>query len=250
MADDDTTNTVDMTQDDATQKARSTPTESSSEVDVDLVDDETKEKREKFETDEERTRDDIEHPELKKAVQDAEEAAAEQDEKDEQRVKVDEGESPIEAIENEGRDSETTTETADADDGGVMDGVADDDIEEAMDMELNVRDDVDPEHFNYEDQDFSVFGGYGQQVTVEYNDTLFLLEQPDDRKQEELINNMGGGIDDGGMQLTEMMESMITASVARPHDIDEITSDWTPFERMGLGLQCMEFLGIDSLGNM
>lgn len=247
MAEDDTTSSVDMTQDDDTQEARNTPTESATSLDVDLVDEETKEKREEFTPDEgeERTKDDIQDPELKKAVEAAEEAAAENDaaEKPEsQRVQVSEGEDPMDVIEEAGTDE--------TDDNGVMDGVDEDDVADAMDMELNVREDIDPEHFNYEEQDFSVFGGYGTEVTIEYNETLFHLVQPGDRAQEELINNMGGGIEGGGMEMTEMMGAMIDATVDRPTNIDEITEGWTPFERMGLGLQCMEFLGIDALGNM
>lgn len=195
-----------------------------------------------------------------------------------QQVRVSEGESPFEAMAKEGQknaeyDSVSEAKEAyangeisdaelddaieggiksedDGDEGGLMDGVSDDDIEDAMDMELNVRDDIDPEHFDYEDQDFSVFGGYGQAVTIEFNETLFHLVQPSGREQEALINDMGGGLDDDGMDLTEMMQALIDATVARPDDIDEITSEWTPFERMGLGMQCMEFLGLDALGNI
>lgn len=253
MAEDDTTTSVDMTQDDDTQDARTEPTESETSLDVDLVDDETKEKREKFTPDEgeERTTDDIENPELREAVEAAEQAANDSDEEDEpgnQRVQVSEGEDPMDAIEQAGTDD---TDDTDASEGsGVMEGVDDDDVADAMDMELNVREDIDPEHFNYEEQDFSVFGGYGQSVTIEYNETLFHLVQPGDREQEELINNMGGGLEGDGMEMAEMMGAMIDATVARPQNIAEITEGWTPFERMGLGLQCMEFLGIDALGNM
>ena len=200
----------------------------------------------------------------------------EADEGEVDRVRVEEGENPLGRVmeeasgklehpedtepkpedydyadETEVRDAYANGEIDDSEldaaaESALMDGVDDEDIEEAMDMDLNVVEDVDPEHFNYEQQDFSTFGGYGTDVTIEYNDCYFYLVMPGDRKQEELINSMGGASGD----LTEMMNSMITHTVDRPHDIEEITADWTPFERMGLGMQCMEFLGFDSLGNM
>lgn len=246
------TTSVDMTNNpEEKQGGRRDPTESETSLDIDLVDDETAERREEhaYDPDGERDLEDVEHPELRQAIKEAEEAAEEQEsDGDAQRVQVSEGEDPFEAIENEGKEEETSSSSDDS--TGVMDGVDNDELEDAMDMELNVREDIDPEHFDYEDQDFSVFGGYGEEANVEYNGVIFHFVQPSNRKQEELINNMGGGAAGGGMQMSQMMESMIEATVDKPDDINGITEGWTPFERMGLGLQCMEFLGVDALGNM
>lgn len=245
------TTSVDMTGNaEEKQAGRRDPTESETSVDVDLVDEETAERREEhsYEPDGERDLEDVEHPELRQAIKEAEEIADEEDEEDVQRVQVSEGEDPFEAIENEGKEEDNVTSSDNS--TGVMDGVDNDELEDAMDMELNVRDDIDPEHFDYDDQDFSVFGGYGEEANVEYNGVIFHFVQPSNRKQEELINNMGGGAAGGGMQMSQMMESMIDATVDKPDNIGDLTEDWTPFERMGLGLQCMEFLGVDALGNM
>lgn len=267
------------------QPGRDDQTESRTEHSIDVSNEEVERERQKREEGK-LTVDDIDDPELREHVKKAREEHGVTGEEPQpaedhnppgeeayedggQQVRVSEGEDPLDAMAQKA-EVDTEQETAaeptaepateaqpDAADeeeeeeegGSILDGVDDDDVEDAMDVDLNVREDIDPEHFNYEDQDFSVFGGYGQAVTIEYNEVYFRLVQPGDRRQEELINNMGGGLDDDGMALTDMMQALIDATVARPEDIESITSDWTPFERMGLGMQCMEFLGLDALGN-
>ena len=260
------------------------PSQSNTEAAVDLsTEDEAAERREKRQSGE-LSVDDIQNDELREKVIEARKKHGVDEETQQKprdtgrptepdpesseevdRVQLDKGEDPLEQVAAQADKKlgieETDEPSADEqavekarqleeDTEDVMEGVTDDDVEEAMDLELNVIDDIDPEHFDYDDQDFSVFGGYGTDVTIEYNSVYFHLAQPGDREQEKLINEMGGGADGKGMQLTEMMSAMINTTIDKPADIEDITADWTPFERMGLGMQCMEFLGLDALGNM
>lgn len=146
-------------------------------------------------------------------------------------------------------DVDVKGDTSVSEKGGVnvMDGVEDEDVSAAMDeVALNVRDDIDPEHFDYDEQDFSSFGSYDEVVAIEYNDAVFRLEMPGDRVQQRLINEM----QQQGTSQTEMMEAVIRHTVTGPSDIESVVEEWTPFERLGLGVQCIQFLGLDSLGNM
>lgn len=225
---------------------------------VDLSNDETRERQQKRVRDE-LTDDDIQTPEIREAVESARELQDEADEADEGTT-VELSEPPA--------DDETAREMLerieeDNESAGVTDDVADEQVEEMMDDvglgDLEVREDIDPEHFDYEGQDFEDFSAYGQQANVVYNGAVFLLEQPDDPTQQKLMNDMQSSSFAGAMSpeeaaqqtsMGEMMDKMIEHTVARPSNIDELVAEWSPFERMGLGLQCMEFLGLDALGNM
>lgn len=137
------------------------------------------------------------------------------------------------------------------DDGSVMDDVDDEEVEDAMgEIDLEIRDDIDPEHFDYEDQDFDQFGAYGQQANIEYNGAVFLFEQPKDRVQQQLVNEMQEIDRDEDAGSSEMMDLMIEHTITRPREIESVVADWSPFERLGLGLYCLEFNGLGALGNI
>lgn len=242
--------------------------EEAPEFDIDLSNEEDRERREerkeKIEK-EEYTADDIQDPQIRKAVKEAQEGNIDEDAKekiDEWREQAEEGAQRVKLSEEEEEATETSDSGPDADSSGVLADVDDADAEAAMgDVELNIRDDIDPEHFDYEDQDFSHFGSYGKRVNIEYNNVVFLLEEPGERAQQRMMNQMQmmwAGVDRSQLEagempevsLSDMMEIMIEAAVSRPEDIESIVCDWSPFERLGLGLQCMEFLGIEAMGNL
>lgn len=179
-------------------------------------------------------------------------------------------EKATEAEENAAGMDHPTTDVSEDDDpdtdaDGLLDDLDDDEIEGMFteSTQLNVRDDIDPEHFDYENQEFEQFGAYGQQVTVEFKGALFLFEQPNDRAQQRLLNDMQTSTFAGEdptqmtreqamqqMSMSDMMESMIEHTIVRPENIADLAQDWSSFDRFGLGLLCMEFLGLDALGNI
>lgn len=145
--------------------------------------------------------------------------------------------------------ADAVDEATDEADDGLLGDVDDTDVEDAMDdMELDVRDDIDPAHYDFEEQSFDDFSSYGEDAVISYNGALFHFVSPSDDDQTALINEMQTAQMGGGSQVA-VMETLIDHVVERPDDIESRMTDWSPFERLGLGLQCLEFLGLNSLGN-
>jgi hypothetical protein len=120
----------------------------------------------------------------------------------------------------------------------------DDDVAEAMAdwSELTTADEIDPDTFDFEDQDFEKMEGYGDDAVIEFNGLYYHLVKPDDNQAQALFAKMQGTTDQG-----QMFDLIIEEVVAQP-DMSAKLPTWDFWNRAALSGRCMQFLGLSDMG--